>query len=225
MIQGDRIVAGMLAMSMNVAVAAAPEGSPEGVGQQVTMGLMFYQGCVASYPELSTRYAKGYRAWRQRNSTMIAVLENEPGVKSAINEMIRQRRENAAREGADSARAQCEKFFSDTFAENATAPTPAPARSPEDTWKRLLEALRAGDVERAVECYAPASRARYRDTLKALAPAELKAYGSSLTRFRLLALRSDAQAASGTVTLDDGREVPVSFVRDPAQGAWFIQSM
>jgi hypothetical protein len=95
------------------------------------MGLLFYNACATSYPDMATRYAKGYRAWRGRNSTMITTLENEPGVKGAIAEAVRQAKETATRDkdGAG-AKTQCESFMATTFAEPGAPAAPPPAATP-----------------------------------------------------------------------------------------------
>jgi hypothetical protein len=128
-----RLLLALLALPATQALAQAGPATPvPGVGQQVVMGLLFYNACATSYPDMATRYAKGYRAWRGRNSTMITTLENEPGVKGAIAEAVRQAKETATRDkdGAG-AKTQCESFMATTFAEpGATAPPPAATPAP-----------------------------------------------------------------------------------------------
>ncbi len=206
------------------ALAAAPAGaqsaeSTGGVGRQVVMALLFYNACAASYPDLGTRHAKGYKAWRARNSTMIVALENEPGVKGAIEEAVRRAKENAGRDNGT--KPQCEDFMAATFLE----PTAGPMKSPEEAWKRLTDALRAGDLNRALECYSPGSRAKYRKVLEDQGAAGMKSFAASISAFRADTPKPGEDLATGWVTTDKGRANQVVFVRDATTGGWLVDSM
>jgi hypothetical protein len=204
------------------ALVAIPAGAQPGdAGRQVVMTLLFYNACAASYPEMGARHARGYKAWRGRNSTMIAVLEGEPGVKAAIGEAVRRAKENAGPDKDSGAKSQCEDFMAATFLESASGPM----KTPEDAWKRLTDSLRAGDLNRALECYSPASRAKYRKVFEDLGPAGMKSFAASISAFRADFPKPGEDLATGWVTLDKGSASQVVFVRDAATGGWLVESM
>jgi hypothetical protein len=117
------LFAGLALASGPAAAQPTPEGAAA-AGRQVTMGLLFYNACASSYPEMAARHARGYRAWRGRHSLMISTLENEPGVKAAINEAVARAKENATRDKGGGAKGQCEDFMKATFVDPAAPPPP-----------------------------------------------------------------------------------------------------
>ncbi len=213
MYESHWVLAGLL-----VAWTAAAQDPGRAAERQVTMTLLYYYQCSAAFPDLESRYRKAYQAWRARNASEVAKVE--PGMKAMLDDAAQRTRAADPKENA-SLRPRCESVLGATFMEEKSAPS----RTPEEAWRRLLDALKAGDLERAVECYSSDARARYRRSLAALGPEGMKSFGSDFRSFALDSKPGTGDSATASVTTVQGRDFGVTFVRDALSGGWYIHMM
>jgi hypothetical protein len=193
---------------------------------EMVLALSTYRGCARLFPDFAAQTGASYQAWRAENAAAIARLE--PQLARMANPQAEALQAAEAEKWSPAERAakrqSCEDFATATF-QPLTANV---ARTPSEAWQRFIAASRAGDIEKAAECFLFTSRARYRQGFQQMGPDGLRETAASMGELRMQP-ESGGLLAHGDLVrrMADGhsQSFGVVFARDPRTGGWYIKMM
>lgn len=193
---------------------------------ETILALGTYRQCARQFPDFAARTAASYQAWRAENAAAVARLEEQlariANPQAEASQAAEEQKWSASQR--DARRQSCEDFASSTF-QPLTANV---AKTPAEAWQRFMAASRAGDVEKAAECFLFTSRARYREAFRQMGPEGLRETAASMGELTV-PRESHGLLAHGELirrTPDGGsRSFEVMFALDPRTGGWYIKMM
>jgi hypothetical protein len=193
---------------------------------EMVLSLATYRQCARQFPDFGAKTAASYQAWRAENAAAIARLE-EQLARMANPEAEASQAAEAQKWSAsqrDARRQSCEDFASSTFQPLAANV----AKTPAEAWRRFIAASRAGDVEKAAECFLFTSRARYREAFRQMGPEGLRETAASMGELTMRPENRGLLAQGELIRkMSDGhsQSFGVVFALDPRTGGWYIKMM
>ena len=193
---------------------------------EMVLALSTYPQCARQFPDFAAKTAASYQAWRAENAASIARLEPQLArMANSQGQALQAAQEGKWSDAERAARRQsCEDFASSTF-QPLTADV---ARTPAEAWRRFIAASRAGDIEKAAECFLFTSRARYREAFRQMGPEGLRETAASMGELTVRPETGGLLAQGDLVRrMADGhsQSFGVAFARDPRTGGWYIKMM
>ena len=193
---------------------------------ETILALGTYAQCARQFPDFAAKTGAAYQSWRAENAAAVARLE--PQLARMANPQAEAMQAADAQKWSEPERAarrqSCEDFASSTF-QSVGADV---AKTPAEAWRRFIAASRAGDVEKAAECFLFTSRARYREGFRQMGPDGLRETAASMGELTVRP-ESGGLLAHGDLVrrMADGhsQSFGVVFALDPRTRGWYIKMM
>jgi len=200
---------------------AEPQTPPGGTEEllNIQMVLLTKRVCDVQIPGFQQDTASAYRRWRQPRAASVDAVEKSSQFLAMLGEIKTQA---SSEQQAKELESTCRGELLEEFAKvPGAAPDPGLA-TPEKTWNRYLEALRAGDRRRAVGCLTSTARDKFRPILEQATPEQLRGMAGAVRSFALTGT-TFGNMAEAVVSMNSGLGGLVYFVN--MNGEWRINEM
>ena len=195
-------------------LSAVLKNSPNDFGP--AMNLLFYRMCAARFGGFDAGNAVVYSAWRERHRPALARLESSPEFKAWIDAALAQMRvspENTMNEDG------CGLIVA-----GLEPPPSTPATSPEETWRRFMEALRDGDSATALSYLTPQARYLTRHFAGPM-PNDTRRFVDALSPLTMYGKPVDRHRWVGRYRTASGQLRNISFENQGPVSGWQIDEM
>ena len=185
----------------------------------VQMVLLAKVGCDTVVPDFAARSARDYTAWRSVRAAAVTRVEASAGFRAKLTESRKLLSEKSTSRDVAEMEQYCNAQVLPMLAKQG-APADRRFNSPQQTFKTFLAALRDGDRESALACFAEFSASDDRDQIASL-PAEKLQETANLFLGSLVLKEKLGPLQTAKAARKDGTEHTIYFDREP-NGNWKI---